>query len=96
MMILYLTWDIFIVHMSLFGTTECLRKGFHNVQIVPRAEGGEKKALPSSSYPITLDASVRKFSSGSSIGLASEEDAEHLTILSLHHSSQPHDKEKHG
>lgn len=53
MMILYLTWDIFIVHMSLFGTTECLRKGFHNVQIVP-------------------------------------------TILSLHHSSQPHDKEKHG
>lgn len=44
----------------------------------PRAEGGEKKALPSSSYPITPDPSVRKFSSGSSIGLASEEDAEHM------------------
>ena len=48
-----------------------------------RAEGGEKKALPSSSYPITPDASVRKFSSGSSIGLASEEDAEHLSKAGL-------------
>jgi hypothetical protein len=42
-----------------------------------RAEGGEKKA-PSNSYPITPDPSVRKFSSGSSIGLTSEEDAEHM------------------
>jgi hypothetical protein len=48
-----------------------------------RAEGGEKKALPSSSYPITPDASVRKFSSGSSIGQASEEDAEHLSKAGL-------------
>ena len=43
-----------------------------------RLEGGEKKALPSSSYPITPDPSVRKFSSGSSIGQTSEEDAEQL------------------
>ena len=43
-----------------------------------RVEGGEKKALASSSYPITPDPSVRKFSSGSSIGLMSEEDAEHM------------------
>ena len=42
-----------------------------------RAEGGEKKALPSS-YPITPDPSVRKLSSGSSVGLMSEEDAEHM------------------
>jgi len=48
-----------------------------------RAEGGEKKALPSSSYPITPDPSVRKFSSGSSIGLASEEDVEHLSKAGL-------------
>jgi hypothetical protein len=43
-----------------------------------RSEGGEKKSLPSSSYPITPDPSVRKFSSGSSIGPTSEEDAEQL------------------
>jgi len=43
-----------------------------------RAEGGEKKALPSSSYPITPDPSVRKFSSGSSVELISEEDAEQM------------------
>ena len=43
-----------------------------------RSEGGEKKSLPSSSYPITPDPSVRKFSSGSSFGPTSEEDAEQL------------------
>lgn len=43
-----------------------------------RSEGGEKKSLPSSSFPITPDPSVRKFSSGSSIGPTSEEDAEQL------------------
>jgi hypothetical protein len=48
-----------------------------------RMEGGEKKALPSSSYPITPDPSVRKFSSGSSIGQTSEEDAEQLHKAAL-------------
>ena len=48
-----------------------------------RAEGGEKKALPTSSYPITPDASVRKLSSGSSIGLTSEEDAELMAKAGL-------------
>ena len=43
-----------------------------------RSEGGEKKSLPSGSYPVTPDPSVRKFSSGSSIGPTSEEDAEQL------------------
>jgi len=43
-----------------------------------RVEGGEKKALPSSSFPITPDNSVRKFSSGSSVELISEEDAEQM------------------
>jgi len=42
-----------------------------------RGEGGEK-TLPSSTYPITPDPSVRKVSSGSSIGIMSEEDAEQL------------------
>ena len=54
-----------------------------------RAEGGEKKALASSSYPITPDPSVRKFSSGSSIGLTSEEDAEHMGKAGL--SARPLD-----
>lgn len=54
-----------------------------------RAEGGEKKALASSSYPITPDPSVRKFSSGSSIGLTSEEDAEHMSKAGL--SARPLD-----
>ena len=48
-----------------------------------RAEGGEKKALVSNAYPITPDASVRKFSSGSSIGLMSEEDTEHMSKAGL-------------
>ncbi|KAH9965219.1 hypothetical protein BC827DRAFT_1183018 [Russula dissimulans] len=43
-----------------------------------RVEGGDKKALPSSSYPIIPDPSVRKFSSGSSVILISEEDAEQM------------------
>ncbi|KAI9451957.1 hypothetical protein F5148DRAFT_1237689 [Russula earlei] len=43
-----------------------------------RVEGGEKMALSSGSYPITPDPSVRKFSSGSSIGVTSEEDAEQI------------------
>ncbi len=49
-----------------------------------RSEGGEKKPLSSSSYPITPDPSVRKFSSGSSVGPTSEEDAEqlHKAVLS--------------
>jgi hypothetical protein len=54
-----------------------------------RAEGGEKKALPSSSYPITPDPSVRKVSSGSSIGIMSEEDAEHMSKAGL--SARPLD-----
>jgi len=53
-----------------------------------RAEGGEK-ALASNSYPITPDPSVRKFSSGSSIGLTSEEDAEHMGKAGL--SARPLD-----
>ncbi|KAI0002558.1 hypothetical protein BJV74DRAFT_816541 [Russula compacta] len=47
-----------------------------------RAEGGEK-APPSNSYPITPDPSVRKFSSGSSIGLTSEDDAEQMHKAAL-------------
>lgn len=54
-----------------------------------RAEVGEKKAPPSSSYPITPDPSVRIFSSGSSIGLTSEEDAELMSKAGL--SARPLD-----
>ncbi|KAI0266572.1 hypothetical protein BC834DRAFT_969573 [Gloeopeniophorella convolvens] len=39
-----------------------------------RTEGGDKKA-PTAAYPVTPDPSVRKVSSGSSLGLTSEEDA---------------------
>ena len=53
-----------------------------------RAEDGEKKAPPVN-YPITPDASVRKFSSGSSIGLTSEEDAELMAKAGL--SARPLD-----
>lgn len=42
-----------------------------------RGESGEKP-LPLSAYPITPDPSVRKASSGSSLGIMSEEDAEQL------------------
>ncbi|KAH9050284.1 hypothetical protein EDB84DRAFT_596234 [Lactarius hengduanensis] len=47
-----------------------------------RGEGGEK-TLPLSAYPITPDPSVRKVSSGSSLGPPSEEDAEQLSKASL-------------
>ncbi|KAH9072878.1 hypothetical protein EDB83DRAFT_2568673 [Lactarius deliciosus] len=47
-----------------------------------RGEGGEK-TLPLSAYPITPDPSVRKVSSGSSLGVPSEEDAEQLRKESL-------------
>jgi len=49
---------------------------------VRRGEGGEK-TLPLSAYPITPDPSVRKASSGSSLGVPSEEDAEQLRKASL-------------
>ncbi|KAH9975375.1 hypothetical protein BGW80DRAFT_95026 [Lactifluus volemus] len=64
-----------------------------------RGEGGEKKPLPSSAYPITPDPSVRKVSSGSSLGMMSEEDAEqmHKAMLNVgssnpvsHHASSAH------
>ncbi|KAH9042683.1 hypothetical protein EDB85DRAFT_2107574 [Lactarius pseudohatsudake] len=47
-----------------------------------RGEDGEK-TLPLSAYPITPDPSVRKVSSGSSLGPPSEEDAEQLRKASL-------------
>lgn len=47
------------------------------------AEGGEKKTPPPNSYPITPDPSVRKFSSGSSIGLMSEDDTEQIHKAAL-------------
>ncbi|KAI0254610.1 hypothetical protein BJV78DRAFT_1338898 [Lactifluus subvellereus] len=48
-----------------------------------RGDGGDKKALQPSTYPITPDPSVRKASSGSSLGTNSEEDAEQMHKASL-------------
>ncbi|KAI0300593.1 hypothetical protein B0F90DRAFT_1668384 [Multifurca ochricompacta] len=56
-----------------------------------RIENLEKKAPPPISYPITPDSSVRKVSSGSSLGLMSEEDAEQVHKASLNAGSlDPH------
>lgn len=48
-----------------------------------RGDGGDKKALQPSTYPITPDPSVRKVSSGSSLDLTSEEDAEQMRKAGL-------------